>query len=119
MMLRVKDGASIYVASAAVDCRKAVNGLIAVVSEHYETPLQDGSVYVFYNRGFDLVKCIFWDKNGFALYQKRLEKGRFKMGKDKHDSHYNITSQQLDWLLAGLDFNLMHEFSDLDFTHYF
>jgi len=64
------------------------------------------------------VKCLFWDKNGFVLYHKRLERGRFKLGKNADDS-YTITHQQLDWLLAGLDFKLMAEFPQLDFTHYY
>jgi transposase len=64
------------------------------------------------------VKCLFWEKNGFVLYHKRLEQGRFKMGKRSDDS-YTISHQQLEWLLAGLDFKFMNEFPQLDFTHYF
>ena len=64
------------------------------------------------------VKCLFWDKNGFVLYHKRLERGRFKMNKTVNGA-YVITQNQLDWLLAGLDFQLMTEFKALDFTHYF
>jgi transposase len=75
-------------------------------------------VYVFYNGQRDRVKCLFWDKNGFVLYHKRLERGRFKMNK-RADGTYVITQNQLDWLLAGLDFQLMNEFKGLDFTQYF
>ncbi len=92
---------------------------MVLISEEYETPAQDGSVYVFYNRAMDRVKCLFWDKNGFVLYHKRLERGRFKMGGAKGKAHCLISQQQLDWLLAGLDFRLMSEFPELDFTHYF
>lgn len=117
-MLRLKEHTAIYVADKPVDCRKAINGLAAWVVEHCETPVNDGSVYIFYNRGYDRVKCLFWDRNGFVLYHKRLERGRFKLS-NSQDGSYVITQQQLDWLLAGLDFQLMNTFSDLNFTNYF
>ena len=78
----------------------------------------DGSVTVFYNQARDRVKCLSWDKNGFVLYHKRLERGRFKMSK-RADGVQTINQNQLEWLLAGLDFQLMNEFDSLDFTHYF
>jgi transposase len=112
------ENASVYVAASAIDCRKAINGLAALIVEQFEMAPNDGSVYVFYNRAADRVKCLFWDKNGFVLYHKRLERGRFKLGKNA-DGSYIITHQQLDWLLAGLDFKLMSEFPQLDYAHYF
>lgn len=117
-MLRLSEETRVFVADRPVDFRKAINGLSALVAEQFETLVSSGSVYVFYNRPCDRVKCLFWDKNGFVLYHKRLERGRFKFGKS-HEGVFNITQQQLDWLLAGLDFKLMHQFPTLDFTHYF
>jgi transposase len=117
-MLRLMDSTQVYVASKHVDFRKAINGLTALVFEEFETPVNDGSVYVFYNREKDKVKCLFWDKNGFVLYHKRLERGKFKLPKAGELIHA-ITQQQLDWLLAGLDFMLMAEFPMLDFSQYF
>ena len=117
-MLRLAEGCGIYVATNPVDFRKAINGLAALVIEQFETPLNDGSVYVFYNAERDKVKCLFWDKNGFVLYHKRLERGRFKFGKAQ-DGTYVITNQQLGWLFAGLDFKLMADFPMLDFTLHF
>jgi len=117
-MLRLAEGTKVYVAAQSVDFRSAINGLVAIVVTQFETPVNDGSVYVFYNRDCTRVKCLFWDKNGFVLYHKRLERGRFKFDKTKQDD-YMITQQQLDWLFAGLDFKLMVEFPLLDFTHYF
>lgn len=117
-MLKLSEDTIIYVASCAVDCRKAINGLAALVLEELDRQPHDGSVYVFYNQACDRVKCLFWDKNGFVLYHKRLERGRLKMGR-RTDGAYTISQNQLGWLLAGLDFQLMNEFSTLDFTHYF
>lgn len=117
-MLRLAENTAIYVAERAVDFRKAIDGLAALVVEQFETPVADGSVYVFYSRDFSRVKCLFWDKNGFVLYQKRMESGRFKFDRTQKE-HLTINHQQLDWLLAGLDFRLMSEFPMLNFTHYF
>ena len=115
-MIRLKSGTRVYLATEPVDGRKAINGLSAYVVESFEAKLTDGSVFVFYNRARNRVKCLFWDKNGFVLYHKRLEKSRFKI---TNDGPFEISQQQLDWLLAGLDFALMAEFPELDFEHVF
>jgi transposase len=103
-MLKLTEETRIYVADQPVDCRKAINGLASLVVEQFEMPVNDGSVYVFYNGSRDRVKCLFWDKNGFVLYHKRLEQGHFKMSKTNNGA-YVISQNQLDWLLAGLDFS--------------
>lgn len=117
-MLRLAEGTKVYVAAERIDFRKAINGLAALVVEQFNTPVNDGSVYVFTSRDCSRVKCLFWDKNGFVLYQKRLERGRFKFEKSE-EGLYVITHQQLDWLFAGLDFNLMAQFPMLDFSLHF
>jgi len=117
-MLKLGRETAIYVASERVDFRKAINGLAALVLEHFEKVPQDGSVYVFYNGDYTRVKCLFWDKNGFVLYHKRLEQGRFKL-KDKREGALSISHEQLSWLLAGLDFCLMEQFSHLNYSEYF
>lgn len=117
-MLKLKEGTRIYLATQPVDCRKAINGLVALIVEQFEQPITDGSVYVFYNRYGDRAKCLFWDKNGFVLYQKRLERGRFKVHRIQEEE-CALSLQQLEWLLAGLDFRLMEAFKELDYSHYF
>jgi len=118
-MLRLAEGIRVYVAAEPIDFRKAINGLAALVVEQFDAAVSDGSVYVFTNRDCSRVKCLFWDKNGFVLYQKRMERGRFKFGKPAGDGLYGITHQQLDWLFAGLDFKLMAEFPLVDYSLYF
>lgn len=117
-MLKPGQETAIYVASERVDFRKGINGLAALVLEHFEKAPQDGSVYVFYNGDYTRLKCLFWDKNGFVLYHKRLERGRFKL-KGRREEVMSISQEQLSWLLAGLDFCLMKEFSHLDYSEYF
>lgn len=117
-MIRLNSEVRVYLATTPVDGRKAINGLSAFILEEFEATLMDGSVFVFYNRARDRVKCLFWEKNGFVLYQKRLERGKFKI-KRTEDELFVITQQQLDWLLAGLDFSLMSDFPELNFEHMF
>jgi transposase len=57
---------------------------------------------------------LFWDRNGFVLYHKRLERGKFHV-KTNADGHMELSQQQLDWLLAGLDFSLMSSFPELNY----
>ncbi len=117
-MLQLRQDTRIYLASERVDFRKGINGLTVLVQEHFEQAPHDGSVYVFYNGDYSRVKCLFWDKNGYVLYHKRLERGRFKL-KGPREGSLIISQEQLSWLLAGLDFCLMNEFSNLDYTEYF
>ncbi|MBY0544663.1 MAG: transposase [Gammaproteobacteria bacterium] len=54
----------------------------------------------------------------YTLYYKRLERGRYKIPTLPNEL-LTLSSEQLNWLLAGLDFHLMNQFPELDFTHYF
>ena len=113
------DTVSIYLATSPIDMRKEINGLSLWVADTLQQSPQSASVYVFYNRQKDKVKCLWWDKNGFVLYYKRLERGRYKIPKQLPDDTLMLRSEELNWLLAGLDFHLMNQFPELDFTHYF
>ncbi|MFN7097361.1 MAG: IS66 family insertion sequence element accessory protein TnpB [Gammaproteobacteria bacterium] len=110
---------NVYLATSPIDMRKEIDGLSTLVADTLHQSPQSASVYVFYNRQKDKVKCLWWDKNGFVLYYKRLERGRFKIPTQLPDSTLLLTGEQLSWLLAGLDFYLMNQFPELDFTHYF
>ena len=66
-----------------IDFRKQIDGLLMLVSGKMEKdPLKDGA-YIFQNRSCDKIKILIWESNGFWLFYKRLEKGRFKFEKNK------------------------------------
>ena len=115
-MIRLQSDIRIYLASSPIDGRKAINGLSACVMDTFNQKLMDGSVFVFYNHARNRIKCLFWDRNGFVLYHKRLERGKFHV---KADGVLELNQQQLDWLLAGLDFTLMSAFPELNYEHLF
>lgn len=113
------DDVHIFLATAPVDMRKEINGLATLVVESLEQSPESDGIYVFYNRQRDKIKCLWWDKNGFVMYYKRLEKGRYKIPKTMPASSINLNKDELSWLLAGLDFYFMKEHSNLNFSHYF
>lgn len=111
---------SIYLYSQPIDMRKSINGLSYLMSDLSHYNLQNGSVTLFYNRSRDKVKLLYWDKNGYVLVYKRLEKGRFKIIKqDRNTEVATLDNQQLSWLLAGLDYDLMAQNKHLDFSGFY
>ncbi len=86
-----------------VDFRKYINGLSAIVEQQMQLSALDGSVYVFCNKGRDKLKVLYWDKTGFALWYKRLEKDKFKWPTKLDQLSFNLTEQQLHWLFDGFD----------------
>lgn len=92
----------IYLYLDNVDFRKSINGLIVVVEQQMElNPFRD-ALFVFCNKKRDKLKVLYWDKTGFALWYKRLEKQRFKWPADSELRQMHLGEQQLQWLLSGL-----------------
>ena len=97
------DPAQIYLHLDTVDFRKSINGLIVVVEQQLElSPFMD-ALFIFSNKKRDKLKILYWDKTGFALWYKRLEKQRFKWPRDDQLSRLVLSEQQLNWLLGGYD----------------
>ena len=98
----------VFIAIGTTDMRKAINGLSMIVEEHFNHDLFSGNLFAFCNRRRDIIKILFCDQNGFCLWHKRLEKDRF-CWPESEDDVVNISSQQLSWLLAGLDIGDAHK----------
>ncbi len=100
MFNRVPD---VYLYRDFVDFRKSINGLALIVEQQMQLSPLNGSVYVFCNKNKDKLKVLYWDKTGFALWYKRLEKDKFKWPKKFNEQSLNLTEQQLHWLFDGFD----------------
>lgn len=103
-MLTIPASTKIYLASQPVDMRKGFNGLSAIVAETWKKDPFGGQLFVFLGKRRDRVKVLYWDQNGFALYYKRLEKGRFQMPVAS-GKHVRLEPAQLSMLLSGIDLN--------------
>ena len=87
----------------AVDFRKSIDGLVAIVEQELGRDAYTGTLFVFCNKAKNKLKLLYWDKSGFALWYKRLEKQRFKWPSKVSEREFVLTEQQLHWLLSGYD----------------
>jgi len=94
---------AVYVRPGVTDMRKAINGLSILVDEQMELDPLNGALFLFCNRQRRILKALYWDRNGFCLWQKRLEKHRFPWP-DTQEAAREITPAQLRMLLDGIDF---------------
>ena len=82
--------------------RKSINGLSIIVSQLLGRDPFDGSVFVFCNRHRDKLKILYWERNGFWLYYRRLDKGKFQWPSDLDKQSISLSLRELHWLLDGL-----------------
>jgi transposase len=78
MLETILSATAVYVVAEPMDLRKSIDGLALAVETSLGASPLSGSVFVFFNRGRDKVKLLWWDRHGFWLAYKRLEKGRFR-----------------------------------------
>lgn len=92
---------NIYLSTQYTDLRKSIDGLAAIVQEEFNLDPFSSSLFVFCNKARDKVKILHWNFNGFWLYYKRLEKGKFRWIKSELRC-VNIEYREFMWLLEGL-----------------
>lgn len=105
----------VFVAVGNTDMRKAINGLSILVQEHLALDPFSGHLFVFCNRRRTVIKVLFWDRNGFCLWQKRLEKYFFKWPQSTEQA-VQIDCRQLAWLLEGLDIGQVRAHKKLEYA---
>ena len=93
----------IFIANQPVDFRRSIDGLCLLVANMQQDPSH--GIYIFYNKHMNRVKVLGWNRNGFAMIYKRLESGKFFVRTD--GNNLQINSEQLNWLLIGVDWQLM------------
>jgi transposase len=102
MIYQSASNVRVYLAGGSTDMRKSINGLSMLVEGALELDPFSGYLFVFSNRRRNIMKILYWDRNGFCLWQKRLEKDRFKWPETTSKS-LEIGSRELNWLLDGLE----------------
>lgn len=91
----------IYVACGYTDMRKSIDGLAASVQQAFELDPYGNSLFVFCGRRSDRIKALYWDRNGFVLLYKCLERGANQLTRNGKEAR-EITAQQYRWLMEGL-----------------
>lgn len=97
----------VYLKPGGTDMRKSFNGLTGIIQNEIKLDPYSRSLFVFCNRKGNLLKIVYWERNGFCIWQKRLEKDRFPWPRDEK-SVLEITHEELNWLLNGIDFRRAH-----------
>lgn len=92
----------VYLARGSTDLRKSIDGLAVLVKEEFNLDPFSSNLFVFCNKQRDKLKILYWDQNGFWLYYRRLERGKFHWPSDDSSAPLKITRRQLHWLLDGL-----------------
>lgn len=102
-MLSLAGSARVFLARRAVDFRKAHDGLVAIVRDAFRDDPFGGDLFVFLNRRRDRIKVLVWDRNGFWLLYKRLERGTFERLEIADDAaRVEIDRARLAMLLEGV-----------------
>jgi len=97
----------VFLKIGVTDMRKSIGTLSILVQGEMKMDPFAESLYVFCNRRKEIIKVLYWDKNGFCLWMKRLEKERFRWPETKKEVE-EIRREELEWLLSGLDYTKAH-----------
>ena len=100
--------ARIFIRPGYTDLRKASNGLTVIVQEEMKEDPFSGSVYLFCNRERKLLKAVYWDRTGFWLCQKRLEKEKYPWPQTT-EAVRELSGEELRMLLSGINFFKAHK----------
>ena len=108
VMIQDRSQLRVFVRPGPTDMRKQIDGLAALVRDGLGHNPLDGSLYLFAGMGGRRLKVLYWDRNGFCLWQKRLEQDRFPWPREPGEAR-SISWAQLELLLDGIDFWRAHQ----------
>lgn len=105
-MLGLSANLRYFICCQAIDMRNGFDGLAGIVRNHLNQNPVSGDVFIFINRTRSHIKLLYWDGDGFALFYKRLERGRYALISTSETSR-QIKREELTMLLEGLSFEKM------------
>lgn len=103
-MMRPSDDVEVFLYRGVTDMRKSINGLSVIVEQEMKLDPFVPRLFVFANRRRDKVKVLYWERSGFVLWYKRLEKARFPWPSREKEEPLVLSGRELNWLLDGIDF---------------
>ena len=114
-MISLGTSSKVYLAIGSTDMRKGINTLSLMVSDNLFLDPFSGHLFAFCNRRRNRVKILFWDRNGFWLFQKQLEEHLFRWPQSGEEVK-ELSSRELGWLLEGLDPIKIRGHSELQYS---
>lgn len=101
MMLPLSGAMKIYYCRTPINLHKSFDGLPGAVRQYLDADPLSGHLFVFFNRTFKMVKILYWDTDGYAIWSKRLERGRFNIPKSA-DGKIELDTRELYAILSGI-----------------
>jgi transposase len=103
-MIHLPASVRVYLCLSPCDMRRSFDGLHALVRDHLHLDAFAGHLYLFANKRRDRLKLLYWDRDGFAIWAKRLEEGSYVIPSGEPGSAgFEITPEELGALLSGID----------------
>lgn len=109
------DFENIFIHRENVDMRRGINGLSEIVQSAEMGELSGKNLFVFCGRRKNSMKVLYFDRSGFCLWQKRLDRERFPWPKKLADEVVRLTPEQFSWLLEGFDVWKIKPFEEIKF----
>lgn len=101
-MLHLSTACRYFYYNGMADMRKGAYSLSGLVRNQMNQDVLSGDVFIFIGKRANKIKLLQWDTDGFALYEKGLERGSFERPVVNEEGHYSITAQQLQYILQGV-----------------
>lgn len=98
-----RDTPLVYLHRAPVDMRKQIDGLAMLAKEVIQQDPTSGALFAFINARRNKLKLLVWERNGFIVWYKRLERDKFYWPRASCEAVVTLTGEQLNWLLDGYD----------------
>lgn len=102
-MLTLPPGVRVFVATERVDGRKGIDGLSSMVRSRFAEDPLSGTMFVFFSRRADRVRVLYWDRDGYVLVTKRLERGTYNLPWRAEQSRVVLEAAELLLVLEGID----------------
>jgi transposase len=102
-MLMLPPGSRVFLATSCVDGRKGINGLSVLVRSQFGQDPLSGALYVFFSKRADRVRVLYWDRDGYVLIAKRLERARYRIPWQSERGHVALEAAELLLTLEGID----------------
>ena len=102
-MLTLPPGVRVFVATERVDGRKGMDGLSVLVRSRFAEDPLSGTLFVFFSRRADRVRVLYWDRDGYVLLTKRLEKGTYRPPWHAEQGRVIIEAAELLLVLEGIE----------------